>query len=245
MDSKLEVRKVSKRYNRIKVLQDISLSVMKKQFVSILGPSGCGKSTLFEVISGLQLPDNGEVLIDGKDSRGRTGRVSYMPQKDLLLPWKTILDNAALPLVIKGESWPEARRKAAPYFAPFELDGFERAYPQQLSGGMRQRAALLRTFLFARDILLLDEPFGALDALTRSKMHLWLLDIFQRYDPSVLFITHDIDEAIFLADKLYIFSARPARVVAEIEIELPRPRSQELLTSGEFAALKKEVLQFF
>ncbi|MGI6129417.1 MAG: ABC transporter ATP-binding protein, partial [bacterium] len=164
---KVEVRDIVKSYGDLETLAKINLCLNEGEFVAIVGPSGSGKSTLFNIISGLHEPDSGRVYIDGQDVTGHTGRVSYMHQKDLLLPWKTILDNVCLPLVIKGSGWSEAKEQAAPYFPAFGLAGFEQHYPAQLSGGMRQRAALLRTYLFASDIMLLDEPFGALDAITR------------------------------------------------------------------------------
>jgi ABC-type nitrate/sulfonate/bicarbonate transport system ATPase subunit len=227
----------------MKVLKGISLEAGNEEFVSILGPSGCGKSTLFEIISGLLKPDEGIVSIDGMDFRGKTGRVSYMPQKDLLLPWKKIIDNVGLPLILKGKSQGEARRIAYDYFDAFGLSGFEYAYPIQLSGGMKQRAALLRTYLFASDIMLLDEPFGALDAITRSKIHVWLLDIWEKFKPTVLFITHDIDEAIFLSDRIYILSERPATIKEVIHVSIKRPRSKKTLTTGEFQRVKEEILR--
>ncbi len=238
----IEVAGVSKSFRSLKVLDNISLFVEENRFVSILGPSGCGKSTLFNIISGLQLPDNGHILINGKDFKGKTGRISYMHQKDLLLPWKTILDNVCVPLILKKTPLSDARKKAVGYFKSFGLEGFEDAYPSQLSGGMRQRAALLRTFLFTSDIMMLDEPFGALDAITRSKMHLWLMNIYNQYQPSVLFITHDIDESILLSDKIYIFTKRPAKIKKIINVNIPRPRSQEVLTSPQFQTLKAEVI---
>jgi ABC-type nitrate/sulfonate/bicarbonate transport system ATPase subunit len=226
----------------MQVLQDISVQAREQQFVSILGPSGCGKSTLFEIISGLLKPDRGGIEIDGLDFLGKTGRVSYMPQKNLLLPWMNIIDNVSLPLMLKGKTWQEARKHALQYFEVFGLEGFEKSYPVQLSGGMKQRAALLRTYLFASDIMLLDEPFGALDAITRNKMHMWLLDIWEKYRPTVLFITHDIDEAIFLSDKIYVLTERPAQVKKEIDVDLPRPRTKKTLTTPAFLLFKEEIL---
>jgi ABC-type nitrate/sulfonate/bicarbonate transport system ATPase subunit len=211
--------------------------------VSILGPSGCGKSTLFNIISGLERPDRGRVLINGEEYNGRTGRVSYMHQKDLLLPWKNILDNVCLPLFIKGNKRKEAHVKAEEYFPDFGLDGFEGKYPNQLSGGMRQRAALLRTYLFADDIMLLDEPFGSLDAITRRKMQDWLLGLFEKLDASILFITHDIDEAIFLSDRIYLLSKRPAVVRKTFDIDIKRPRDARMLTSAHFNRLKEQIIK--
>jgi len=239
---KLEVRNINKTFEDTSVLEGISLQLREKEFVSILGPSGSGKSTIFNIISGLLKPDAGEVLIEGENFTGRTGRVSYMYQKDLLLPWRRVIDNAALPLIVKGMKKQQARELVSPLFSVFGLEGFEYKYPFQLSGGMRQRAALLRTYMFSKDIMLLDEPFGGLDAITRAKMHQWLLDVLQQLDASVLFITHDIEEAIYLSDRIYILSERPAVVKKEIQINLKKPRDRELLISKEFTDLKAEIL---
>lgn len=239
---KLIVKNIKKDFGPLKTIKDISIGLNEGEFVAILGPSGCGKSTLFNIVAGLTRPDTGEVLINGKDVTGRTGLVSYMHQKDLLLPWKNILDNVSIPLVLKGTSWQEARKKAEGYFETFGLKGFERHYPRQLSGGMRQRAALLRTYLFSNDIMLLDEPFGGLDAITRRKMHLWLMHIVKTYRPSVLFITHDIDEALFLSDKVYVLSERPSFVKAELKINIPGKRNEKTILTPEYARLKEKIL---
>ncbi len=216
---RLKVANVSKTLESVHTLDNLTIELHDKEFVVIVGPSGCGKSTLLNIIAGLLKPDQGSVYIDGKDWTGLTGRVSYMQQKDLLLPWKNILDNVSIPLVLKGINKKEARNTAWQYLQEFNLQEFARHYPRQLSGGMRQRVALLRTYLFASDILLLDEPFAALDAITRHKMQLWLKDIRQRYQPSILFVTHDINEALLLADRIYVLSARPASI--KLEINLP------------------------
>lgn len=239
----LEIKDIRKSYPGLHTLEDISLKLDKNQFISILGPSGCGKSTLFNIISGLELPDRGSIAINGKDFKGKTGRVSYMHQKDLLLPWKNIIDNVCLPLFIKGMGREPAHRKAAQYFPDFGLEGFEKKYPYQLSGGMRQRAALLRTYLFADDIMLLDEPFGSLDAITRRKMQDWLLGLFEKLDASILFITHDIDEAIFLSDRIYLLSRRPAVVRKIFDIDIKGPRNKKILTSARFNRLKEEIIK--
>jgi len=239
----LEAINIQKSYPGLPTLEDISLEVGRNQFVSLLGPSGCGKSTLFNIISGLEPPDRGKVIIDGQDYNGRTGRVSYMHQKDLLLPWKNIMDNVCLPLFIKGENRKDSYEKAKKYFTEFGLEGFEKKYPFQLSGGMRQRAALLRTYLFADDIMLLDEPFGSLDAITRRNMQAWLLGLFEKLDASVLFITHSIDEAIFLSDRIYLLSERPASVKKIFDIDIKRPRDNKIITSVEFNRSKEEILQ--
>lgn len=239
----LEVKDIRKSYPGLHTLEDISLRLEKNQFISILGPSGCGKSTLFNIVSGLELPDRGNVFINGKDFNGKTGRVSYMHQKDLLLPWKNIIDNVCLPLYIKGMDRETAHGKAVENFADFGLEGFEKKYPYQLSGGMRQRAALLRTYLFADDIMLLDEPFGSLDAITRRKMQDWLLELYEKLDASILFITHDIDEAIFLSDRIYLLSKRPAVVRKTFDIDIKRPRNKKILTSSQFNDLKEEIIK--
>jgi ABC-type nitrate/sulfonate/bicarbonate transport system ATPase subunit len=239
----LEVINVRKSYPGLHTVENISLELKKNQFVSVLGPSGCGKSTLFNIISGLEMPDRGNIVIDGKYYNGKTGRVSYMHQKDLLLPWNNIIDNVCLPLFIKGVNRKESHEKALKYFPEFGLEGFDRKYPFQLSGGMRQRAALLRTYLFADDIMLLDEPFGNLDAITRRKMQYWLLELFEKLDASILFITHDIDEAIFLSDRIYLLSKRPAVVSKIFDVGIKRPRKTGIITSPEFNSLKRKILE--
>jgi len=239
----IEVKNVKKSFTGLHTLEDISLVLEKNRFVSIVGPSGCGKSTLFDIISGLEKPDRGNVFIDGQDYNGRTGRVSYMHQKDLLFPWSTILNNVCVPLLIKGFKKKEAAIKARGHFPAFGLEGFENSYPSQLSGGMRQRAALLRTYLFADDIMLLDEPFGSLDAITRKKMQLWLLKIWEQINASILFITHDIEEAIFLSDSIYLLSERPAIVKKTFNIDIKRPRDSSILTSPGFNEIKKEIYE--
>ncbi|NLG33023.1 MAG: ABC transporter ATP-binding protein [Syntrophomonadaceae bacterium] len=214
----IRVNKVSKTLDNVPTLDQISLSLQLDEFVVILGPSGCGKSTLFNIIAGLIAPDKGSVVIMGEDWSGRTGRVSYMQQKDLLLPSCNVIDNISIPLLLKGYSKKAARKFAGDYMQEFGLDGFALFYPRQLSGAMKQRAALLRTYLFASDILLLDEPFASLDAITRRKMHKWLIEIRRRWFSSILFVTHDIEEALLLADRIYVFSSRPARVKAEYNL---------------------------
>ena len=239
---KVEIINVSKKFGTLHTLDDISLTLEENQFVTILGPSGSGKSSLFNIIAGLSRPDRGQVLIEGENYIGKTGRVSYMHQKDLLLPWKDILGNVCVPLILKGLSKKESEERALEYFQLFGLEGFEKSYPDQLSGGMRQRASLLRAYLFSNDIMLLDEPFGGLDAITKRKMQYWLLEVFKNLKASILFITHDIDEAIFLSDKVYIFSERPASIKAVFEVKIERPRDNDTFTSEEFNEMKKEIL---
>jgi ABC-type nitrate/sulfonate/bicarbonate transport system ATPase subunit len=242
VSSKIEALNIKKSFSNLDTLEDVSVVLEENKFVSILGPSGCGKSTLFDIISGLEKPDKGAVLIEGKNYTGKTGRVSYMHQKDLLLPWRTVLDNACIPLIIKGLSLSKSREKADSYFNLFGLSGFEKYYPGQLSGGMKQRAALLRTYLFSDDIMLLDEPFGGLDAMTRRDMQFWLLKLLANFKSSILFITHSVDEAIFLSDKIYLFSKRPAIVKEVFEINIKRPRNYKVFTSIEFNKIKGEIL---
>ncbi|MCY6356073.1 ABC transporter ATP-binding protein [Clostridium sp. ZS2-4] len=241
-NKKLRVDKIKKNFNSTSVIEDVSFYVKENEFVSLLGPSGSGKSTIFNIISGLLKPDSGKVIINQDDYTGKTGQVSYMYQKDLLLPWKKIIDNAAMPLVLKGEKKDAAREKVSKYFKTFGLEGFEEKYPHQLSGGMKQRAALLRTYMFSKDIMLLDEPFGALDAITRSKMHFWLLDVIKNLNSTVLFITHDIEEAIFLSDRIYILSDKPARIKEEVEVKLENRTSKDIVTTKEFNDIKRKIL---
>jgi ABC-type nitrate/sulfonate/bicarbonate transport system ATPase subunit len=240
---KIEVTGISSKYEDLRVLEDISLFADERELVSILGPSGCGKSTLFNIISGLIKPDAGKVLINGEDHTGKPGRVSYMHQKDLLFPWRTIMDNVIIPLVIRGEAIEKARAQADKYFSVFGLEGFQDRYPSQLSGGMRQRAALLRTYMFKSDIMLLDEPFGGLDAITRRKMQEWLLQVLEKLGSTILFITHDIDEAIFLSDRIYLFTERPASVRRVFTVDIDRPRGSKTFTSNRFNRLKESILE--
>ena len=223
----------------------VDLRIAKSEFVTLVGPSGCGKSTLFNMIAGLLPPDDdGSLLFGGTPQRDGQllGKVSFMPQRDLLFPWRTVLDNAILALEVEGVPRKEARERARAMLPEFGLTGFADHYPHQLSGGMRQRVALMRTFLFERDLLLLDEPFGALDALTRSRMQHWLLEIWARHRRTVLFITHDIDEAIVLGDKVLVMTARPGTVKSETVVDLPRPRDPSIVLSPEFIGLKQCLL---
>jgi ABC-type nitrate/sulfonate/bicarbonate transport system ATPase subunit len=226
----------------LRVLDGVGLGVRAGEFTAVIGPSGSGKSTLFNIVAGLDRPTGGEVRIGGRAVSGPNDRVAYMPQKDLLFPWRTVEDNAALGLEVQRVPRREARARVRPLFAEFGLDGFERSYPAQLSGGMRQRAALLRTVAMERPLLLLDEPFGALDSLTRTQMQLWLAETWQRHGWTIVLVTHDIREAVFLADSVHVLSARPARVTARIEVDLPRPRTAETFLLPGFARLERAVL---
>lgn len=241
--AKLEVSHVTKSFDGNKIIEDISVCLKENELVCLLGASGGGKTTLFNVISGLTLPDEGKVILDGEDITGRPGNISYMLQKDLLLPFRTIEDNAALPLVIKGEKKKAAREKVQPYFQEFGLDGTQKKYPHQLSGGMRQRAALLRTYMYSRGVALLDEPFSALDTLTKSAMHRWYLKVMEQIRLSTLFITHDIDEAILLSDRIYLLTGTPGRVTEEIVIKEKKPRREDFNLTGEFLEYKKYILR--
>jgi ABC-type nitrate/sulfonate/bicarbonate transport system ATPase subunit len=223
-------------------LDRVSLSVPHGAFVSLIGPSGCGKSTIFNIVAGLQQPRAGRVLIDGVDATGTIGRVGYMLQKDLLLPWRTTTDNVILGLEIRGTKSVEARARALPLLRRYGLSGFENAYPHALSGGMRQRAALLRTLLFDTDVILLDEPFGALDAQTKLAMQEWLMQLWGDFAKTVVFVTHDVEEAIFLSDAVHVMGTRPGRIAETIAIELPRPRLRACTTSPEFVTLKERCL---
>lgn len=224
------------------ILRSVDLLARDGEFVTIIGPSGCGKSTLLNVVAGLERPSRGEIFVDGRRAAGRPGMAAYMPQKDLLMPWRSVLDNTILGMEIQGVPRREARMRALDLFDLFGLKGFEHAYPSVLSGGMRQRAAFLRTVLTGGEVMLLDEPFGALDALTRSNMQEWLLNLWDRLGKTILFITHDVDEAVLLSDRVYVLTARPGRVKLVKEIDLPRPRAYEMVTSGEFIRLKEDLV---
>lgn len=243
--NKLELKNIKKTFEDTFAIENISLTLKQGEFVSIIGPSGCGKSTLFNIISGLIKEDEGTVLIDGQMVENRKGLVSYMYQKDLLLPWSKIIDNVSLPLRIQNVSKKEARNQVKNLFHTFGLEGFEYKYPHQLSGGMRQRAALMRTYVYSKSVMLLDEPFGGLDALTKAKMQDWLLNTIKNLDVSILFITHDIEEAIYLSDKIYIMSERPSTIIEELTINLPRPRHRELMVTDIFNNYKLKLLQTF
>jgi ABC-type nitrate/sulfonate/bicarbonate transport system ATPase subunit len=245
---------VSKLYQGEAVIEKISIGVPGGGIVSLLGPSGVGKTTLFNVLAGVDSPDGGRIVLAGEDITGVSGKVSYMMQKDLLLEYRTVLDNVILPLLIRGVKKKEARGLGASFFPRFGLEGHEKKYPRQLSGGMRQRAALLRTCLMNHKLwnpeageapaspILLDEPFSALDALTRRSMQNWFLEIAESMKLSALFITHDPEEALTLSDRVYIMNGKPGRIRASFIVQAPRPRKREFGLSGEFVSLKKQIL---
>lgn len=246
--AQLEVRALSQAFDGLRVLNNIALTVESGQVACLLGPSGCGKTTLFHAIAGLAHPSAGEVFLDGQNITACPGHLSYMLQKDLLLPHKRIIDNVALPLVLRGVSAKEAREQAAPLFATFGLEGTEQRWPSELSGGMRQRAALLRSYLFSSAFMLLDEPFSALDAFTKADMHTWFLDVVERCGTTALVITHDIDEALMLADTIYVMrgapqAGEPTRIVGEEHIAFPRNKRASFNLMPEFLEHKRHVME--
>ncbi|WP_343337957.1 ABC transporter ATP-binding protein [Terrisporobacter petrolearius] len=232
-NKKIVISNLSKKYKDTLILKDIDLHVYDEEIVSIIGPSGCGKSTIFNILSNLTTSDSGEVDING--------RFSYMYQKDLLLPYKNIMDNVSLPLILKGEKKKKSHETVKPYFSTFGLEGYENKYPHELSGGMRQRVNFMRTFVNSSDIMLLDEPFGALDSITRASMQNWLLDIKKEIKSTILLITHDIDEAIILSDRIYILSNKPAVINKEVIVD-KRIYNKDNLEN--IAKLKKEILGY-
>lgn len=240
--AQLQVKHISKSFGDKQVLEDICLSLKEGEIVSLLGVSGAGKTTLFNIISGIMEPDQGEIVLEGETITGKAGHISYMLQKDLLLPFKTIEENVALPLLIKGRKKKQAIEMVQPYFSQFGLEGTQKQYPSELSGGMKQRAALLRTYLFDTGIALLDEPFSALDTITKSALHKWYLQIMEEIKLSTIFITHDMEEAIFLSDRIYLLSGTPGRITKEIVIEEKKPRSEEFKLSEEFLEYKRSII---
>ena len=240
--AELEVRNVTFSYDgENKILKNVNLKLNDSELVCLLGVSGGGKTTLFNIIAGLLEPQQGQVLLNGEDITGQSGKVSYMLQKDMLLPYRTVEDNVALPLIIKGMKKKEAREKVGGYFEEFGIEGTQKRYPVELSGGMKQRAALLRTYLFSAQVALLDEPFSALDTITKSEMHRWYLDVMDRIRLSTLFITHDVDEAILLSDRIYLLDGGGG-LTDEIVITEPKPRRKEFVLSEEFLQYKRDII---
>ncbi|MDD7794082.1 ABC transporter ATP-binding protein [Clostridium sp. 'White wine YQ'] len=237
----LEINNLSFKYRDTDklILDDLSFSINKNEFVTIIAPSGTGKSTLFRLILGLLKPISGSIDIEKNNNKNIIG---YMPQKDCLMPWRTILDNTAVGLELNGYSKKEARKKAVTYFESFNLKGTENSYPHELSGGMRQRASFLRAIVNNPSLLLLDEPFSSLDALTRRKMQAWLLDLCQKEKNTVFMITHDIEEALLLSDRILICTELPYKNLKSIEVNINRPRTYETTLTGEFIELKRQIL---
>lgn len=241
--SALRFEKVSFSFTNLPILENVNFNVKNGQFVSILGPSGSGKSTIFRLITGLEQPSSGEIYIEEEQMQARLGQVGYMPQRDLLLPWRRIVENAALPLEIQGVSPKIAEQRVLPLLKEFGLEGFENHYPNECSGGMRQRVSFLRAIMGGNNLLLLDEPFSALDSITRLNMQEWLLDTWSKWKKTILFITHDVEEAIFLSDRLLIMnSQQPVQVLQEIEVPLSRPRAIADLAIPEVVKLKQGLL---
>ncbi len=222
-------------------IKNISLNVEAGQICTVIGPSGCGKTTLLDCIADISQPTSGLISID--DQAPFKGAVSYLMQDGAMLPWRTTLDNVALALELQGIDKHKARIQAHTILKEFGLTSFELHYPYALSGGMLQRAALARTYLFDRDIMLLDEPFGKLDAITKMNMYQWFLNIWQKHKKTVLLVTHDIDEAILMSDRIYVLSPRPGKIIGEVNVLLPRPRKQEMLTNSQFTSIKKRILE--
>lgn len=249
MNAAVEIAHLSHTYGTTTALTNVSLDVATGDFVSIVGPSGCGKSTLLKVLAGLLDPTAGTATIQGTSTLANPGLAGYMPQRDLLLPWKRAIDNATLGAQLGNHhsTAVETRRRAVELFERFGLAGFEHSWPSELSGGMRQRLALLRTYLTGSRVLLLDEPFGALDAITRRDLHGWLqelwIDRLGETEPrSALFITHDVDEALFLSDTVHVMSARPGQIIDTITLDEPRPRNTDIITSTQFILYKARLL---
>lgn len=238
----LRTENITKSYDSRIIIRDINVHLNEGELVSLLGLSGSGKTTLFQAISGLTRPDSGKVFLKGTDITGEPGHISYMLQKDLLLEHKKVIDNVSLPLVIRGMKKNEARNQARPFFEQFGLAGTEFKYPSQLSGGMRQRAALLRTYLCNCPAVLLDEPFSALDMITKGQMHAWYLEMMEKIQLSTFLITHDIEEAILLSDRIYIMTGTPGEVHHEIFIERPRQERKNFSLDSEFLLYKQQIL---
>ena len=253
-----EAKNVTQRYDDVTIIEDINISVEKGETVCLIGSSGVGKSTLFQVLSGLKKPVEGHVYMEGKEITGEAGKISYMLQKDMLFQFNTIIDNVSLPYRIKPVRWKdteglpfnkrlekkflkrtEARKKVAPYFKQFGLDGVEKKYPNQLSGGMRQRAAFMRTYFMDNPVMLLDEPFSALDEITKTGMYSWFTNISKELNLTTLFISHSLDEAITLSDRILVMSGKPGKIIKEIKIN--KDTEGDFSTSAEYMAYKKEL----
>ena len=239
---KISLNNIGQIYDGKKVLSDISFDVNESEFITLIGPSGCGKSTIFKIITGLEKNYTGNVIIDGTDIEKYQGKLAYMPQNDLLLDWRTLYKNAVLPMEIEKTDKKTMNERIKKLLPEFKLSGEEGKYPYELSGGMKKRAALLRTFLVDSDIMLLDEPFGALDAITRSEMQQFLLEVCEKHRHTVLFITHDIDEAVYLSDRIIVLGKNPAVIKGEIKIQISKPRNTDVLLEREFLEYKKKIM---
>ncbi|AQA01909.1 nitrate ABC transporter ATP-binding protein [Mycobacterium sp. MS1601] len=238
----LHLKGISQQFDGVEALAPVDLDVQDGEFVCIVGPSGCGKSTIFNIVSGLLTPTSGTVTLDGKDIRGKSGHVGYMLQKDLLLPWRTVLENIVLGADITGRASRSDRAAAAQMAERYGLGAYLNHYPHALSGGMRQRVAVMRTLALDHPLMLLDEPFGALDSHTRLLMQQWLLQVWREQRKTIMFVTHDIDEALFLGDRVVVMTPRPGRVQEVIAIDLPRPRDIHMTTDPRYTELKSTVL---
>lgn len=235
--------KEAQKQKEVFLLDSLSLQVKDGEFVSVIGPSGSGKTTLFRLITGLEHPTTGDILINGHSYSDRLGKVGYMPQQDLLMPWRTILTNAALPLEIRGMNKQESHKKVKQLLNEFGLNEVENKFPSDLSGGMRQRVSFLRTVLSGSNVLLLDEPFSALDAITRLSMQEWLLEQWQKWKSTILFITHDVDEALFLSDRIFVFTEAPVRHLQEVIVPINRPRAIRDIHNPQVIALKEQLIE--
>ncbi|KMY53414.1 ABC transporter ATP-binding protein [Bacillus sp. FJAT-27231] len=227
----------------IPILQRVNTAIYDREFITIIGASGSGKSTLFRLITGLENPDEGHILLNGEAEEHRLGKVGYMPQQDLLMPWRTIQENAALPLELKRVPKEEAYKRVLPLLKEFGLEGMENRFPHELSGGMRQRVSFLRATLSGSNILLLDEPFSALDAITRLSMQEWLMEQWEKQKTTVVFITHDVNEALFLSDRIFVFGEKPIHTLQEVDVPLERPRSLKDLNQPSLIELKDQLLE--
>ncbi len=241
----VSIRGLEHSYGELRTIERLDLEARPHEVLGLVGPSGCGKSTLLELIAGLREPSAGEIAVgDASDPGGRLARCAYMPQRDLLLPWYSAIDNAGLALRNHGMGKAEARHRASRLFERFGLEGFERARPAELSGGMRQRVAFLRTLLAGKPVLALDEPFASLDAITRAEMQEWLAEALRADPRTVVLVTHDVEEALYLSDRVAVLSARPARIVEELQA--PRPRAPErdaAVTDPEFVAVREQAMR--
>lgn len=239
-----EADNIYKSYDEERILENVTVKLEKGELVSLLGESGVGKTTLFNIMSGLEKPEMGEVTLGGEDVTGIPGKISYMQQKDLLLPFMNIIDNVGIPLRIKGKSKEQAKTIAAQYIQEFGLEGSENKYPSQLSGGMRQRAAFLRAYLYSDNVMLLDEPFSALDSITKSSMHQWYKNVAKVHGTTTFFITHDINEAILLSDRIYIMKGPVGHITREFIVKCNGDRNSDFGITEEFIKLKREILEF-